>query len=218
MPPATSSAFRASPRPRWSRAASPPATPSACRCRRRRRRFPYGIYAVPEISTVGQSEEQVRESGVAYEVGIARFRETSRGHIMGVEFGLPEADLRARHAPAARRPHRRRGRDRAHPHRPGGDQPAAARSTSSSTTPSTIRRWPKPTRSPASTPGTGWGSSRQPASALQQPGGLGREIGEDAVAAGALEGQQRFPASPCSPSIQPLAAAALIIEYSPDTW
>jgi NAD(P) transhydrogenase len=50
--------------------------------------FPYGIYAVPEISTVGQSEEQVRESGVAYEVGIARFRETSRGHIMGVNTGF----------------------------------------------------------------------------------------------------------------------------------
>jgi NAD(P) transhydrogenase len=50
--------------------------------------FPYGIYSVPEISTVGQSEEQVRESGVSYEVGIARFRETSRGHIMGVDSGF----------------------------------------------------------------------------------------------------------------------------------
>ncbi len=50
--------------------------------------FPYGIYAVPEISTVGQSEEQVRESGVAYECGVARFRETSRGHIMGVNSGF----------------------------------------------------------------------------------------------------------------------------------
>lgn len=50
--------------------------------------FPYGIYAVPEISTVGQSEEQVRESGVAYEVGVACFRETSRGHIMGVNTGF----------------------------------------------------------------------------------------------------------------------------------
>jgi NAD(P) transhydrogenase len=46
--------------------------------------FPYGISAVAEISTVGQSEEQVRASGVAYECGLARFRETSRGHIMGV--------------------------------------------------------------------------------------------------------------------------------------
>jgi NAD(P) transhydrogenase len=50
--------------------------------------FPYGIYAVPEISTVGQSEEQVRAAGIAYECGIARFRETSRGHIMGVNAGF----------------------------------------------------------------------------------------------------------------------------------
>lgn len=50
--------------------------------------FPYGIYAVPEISTVGMSEEQVRAKGIAYECGIARFRETSRGHIMGVNSGF----------------------------------------------------------------------------------------------------------------------------------
>jgi NAD(P) transhydrogenase len=50
--------------------------------------FPYGIYAVPEISTVGQSEEDVRALGIAYECGIARFRETSRGHIMGVNSGF----------------------------------------------------------------------------------------------------------------------------------
>lgn len=50
--------------------------------------FPYGIYAVPEISTVGQSEEDVKTSGVAYECGVARFRETSRGHIMGVNSGF----------------------------------------------------------------------------------------------------------------------------------
>jgi NAD(P) transhydrogenase len=50
--------------------------------------FPYGIYSVPEISTVGLSEEQVRERGEPYEVGMARFRETSRGHIMGVNSGF----------------------------------------------------------------------------------------------------------------------------------
>ncbi len=50
--------------------------------------FPYGIYSVPEISTVGMSEEQVRESGESYECGLARFRETSRGHIMGVNSGF----------------------------------------------------------------------------------------------------------------------------------
>lgn len=50
--------------------------------------FPYGIYAVPEISTVGLSEERARATGASYEVGIARFRETSRGHIMGVDSGF----------------------------------------------------------------------------------------------------------------------------------
>jgi NAD(P) transhydrogenase len=50
--------------------------------------FPYGIYSVPEMSTVGMTEEQVRERGVPYETGIARFRETSRGHIMGLNSGF----------------------------------------------------------------------------------------------------------------------------------
>ena len=50
--------------------------------------FPYGIYSVPEISTVGMTEEQVRERGAPYETGIARFRETSRGHIMGLNSGF----------------------------------------------------------------------------------------------------------------------------------
>lgn len=50
--------------------------------------FPYGIYSVPEISTVGLTEEEVKERGISYEVGIARFRETSRGHIMGLDSGL----------------------------------------------------------------------------------------------------------------------------------
>lgn len=50
--------------------------------------FPYGIYSVPEISTCGMSEEEVIERGIAYESGVARFRETSRGHIMGLDTGL----------------------------------------------------------------------------------------------------------------------------------
>ncbi len=50
--------------------------------------FPYGIYSVPEISTVGMSEEQVRAANISYECGIARFRETSRGQIMGLRSGM----------------------------------------------------------------------------------------------------------------------------------
>lgn len=50
--------------------------------------FPYGIYSVPEMSTVGETEEEVRARGEAYECGVARFRETARGHIMGVNGGF----------------------------------------------------------------------------------------------------------------------------------
>jgi NAD(P) transhydrogenase len=50
--------------------------------------FPYGIYSVPEISTVGMSEEEVRRREIPYECGVARFRETSRGHIMGLGSGM----------------------------------------------------------------------------------------------------------------------------------
>jgi NAD(P) transhydrogenase len=50
--------------------------------------FPYGIYSVPEMSTVGMTEEEVRQRGIPYECGVARFRETSRGHIMGLSSGF----------------------------------------------------------------------------------------------------------------------------------
>jgi len=43
---------------------------------------------VPEISTVGMTEEEVRKRKIPYECGIARFRETSRGHIMGLDTGM----------------------------------------------------------------------------------------------------------------------------------
>lgn len=49
---------------------------------------PYGVYAVPELSAVGLSEEEVRRREIPYECGVARFRETSRGHIMGMDYGI----------------------------------------------------------------------------------------------------------------------------------
>lgn len=50
--------------------------------------FPYGIYSVPEMSMVGMTEEEAKKSGIPYETGIARFRETSRGQIMGETEGF----------------------------------------------------------------------------------------------------------------------------------
>lgn len=49
---------------------------------------PYGVYSVPEMSCVGLSEEEARKQGLSYECGVARFRETSRGHIMGMDYGI----------------------------------------------------------------------------------------------------------------------------------
>ncbi|MDT8403975.1 Si-specific NAD(P)(+) transhydrogenase [Sulfuriflexus sp.] len=50
--------------------------------------FPFGIYAVPEISMVGSTEKELRDKGIGYEIGIARLRETARGQILGIEEGL----------------------------------------------------------------------------------------------------------------------------------
>lgn len=45
--------------------------------------FPLGIYTIPEISSIGMSEDEAIEKGYQVEIGIARFQETSRGHILG---------------------------------------------------------------------------------------------------------------------------------------
>ena len=50
--------------------------------------FPFGIYAVPEISTVGKTEHELKADGIPYEIGIARLRETARGQIMGLRQGV----------------------------------------------------------------------------------------------------------------------------------
>ncbi|MEW5875839.1 MAG: FAD-dependent oxidoreductase, partial [Candidatus Zixiibacteriota bacterium] len=50
--------------------------------------FPYGIYTIPEISYVGRTEKQLTEIGIAYEVGVARYREIARGLIIGDETGF----------------------------------------------------------------------------------------------------------------------------------
>ncbi|MEQ8211077.1 MAG: Si-specific NAD(P)(+) transhydrogenase [Lacipirellulaceae bacterium] len=50
--------------------------------------FPYGIYAVPEISMVGKTEEQLTEEGIPYEAGIAHYREIARGQLIGDDLGM----------------------------------------------------------------------------------------------------------------------------------
>lgn len=50
--------------------------------------FPLGIYAVPEISMIGRTEAELKEAGVPYESGVAHFRETARGQILGLQEGM----------------------------------------------------------------------------------------------------------------------------------
>ena len=50
--------------------------------------FPYGIYTIPEISMVGQTEQALTAAGANYEVGIARYRETARGLLIADPHGL----------------------------------------------------------------------------------------------------------------------------------
>ncbi len=50
--------------------------------------FPYGIYAIPEISMVGKGEEELTEAGVHYEIGKAEYREIARGTILGDSSGM----------------------------------------------------------------------------------------------------------------------------------
>src|SRR5262249_47419617 len=50
--------------------------------------FPYGIYAIPEVSMVGKTEAQLTADGVPYESGIAHYREIARGQLLGDETGM----------------------------------------------------------------------------------------------------------------------------------
>ena len=50
--------------------------------------FPYGIYTVPEISSIGPTEEELQQRGVRYEVGRATYGEIARGPIAGDTTGM----------------------------------------------------------------------------------------------------------------------------------
>lgn len=50
--------------------------------------FPYGIYTIPEISTVGMQEEEVKAKGIRYVVGKASYSELARGKMIEDEFGF----------------------------------------------------------------------------------------------------------------------------------
>jgi NAD(P) transhydrogenase len=46
-------------------------------------RLQVGIYTIPEVGMVGETEESLKKKGVAYIVGRANYRENARGRIIG---------------------------------------------------------------------------------------------------------------------------------------
>jgi NAD(P) transhydrogenase len=50
--------------------------------------LPYGIYSIPEISMCGWTEERLTKEGVPFESGIAYYRETARGQLLGDLHGM----------------------------------------------------------------------------------------------------------------------------------
>lgn len=50
--------------------------------------YPTGIYSIPEISTCGYTEEDLKQLGFRYEIGRAYYYEIARGHIDGSNVGL----------------------------------------------------------------------------------------------------------------------------------
>lgn len=50
--------------------------------------LPFGIYTIPEISLVGETERSLTEKQVPYETGISRYKEIARGHIIGDSLGM----------------------------------------------------------------------------------------------------------------------------------
>jgi NAD(P) transhydrogenase len=50
--------------------------------------FPYGIYTIPEISMVGQTEEKLTAAKIPYEVGISKYAELAKSMMLGDETGM----------------------------------------------------------------------------------------------------------------------------------
>ena len=50
--------------------------------------LPMGIYTIPEISAVGETEESCKEKKIPYEAGRAKYSNNARGQIIGDTAGL----------------------------------------------------------------------------------------------------------------------------------
>jgi NAD(P) transhydrogenase len=49
---------------------------------------PYGIYTIPEIATIGRTEEQLTAAAIPYEAGVARYEELAKAEMLGDKTGM----------------------------------------------------------------------------------------------------------------------------------
>jgi NAD(P) transhydrogenase len=57
-------------------------------CQPMQKLFPYGIYTIPEISMVGQTEEALTAAKIPYETGIAKYAELAKSMMLGDTSGM----------------------------------------------------------------------------------------------------------------------------------
>jgi NAD(P) transhydrogenase len=50
--------------------------------------LPYGIYTIPEIAMIGQTEEQLTGAAIPYETGVARYEELAKAEMLGDTTGM----------------------------------------------------------------------------------------------------------------------------------
>jgi NAD(P) transhydrogenase len=50
--------------------------------------LPNGIYTIPEVSVVGETEESLKKQGIGYVVGRAKYKDNARGRIIGDQDGF----------------------------------------------------------------------------------------------------------------------------------
>ena len=59
---------------------------------------PTGIYTIPEISSVGQTERELTDEKVPYEVGQALFKDIARAQITNESVGMLKILFQSRYA------------------------------------------------------------------------------------------------------------------------
>ena len=79
--------------------------------------FPYGLYTIPEVSMIGETEESAKKKGLDYEIGRAFYRDNARGQIVGDLGGMVKLVFDAKDKKLLGVPRHRRARHRAGAHR-----------------------------------------------------------------------------------------------------